>query len=538
CAGSSIIQTAGLPSGSEFPVGTTTNSFQVTDVAGNVASCSFDITVNDTEDPVITCPGDITQDNDPGVCGAVVTYALPTATDNCGNTSGELVVNGTADSGLTGWNITQNGGDGWAVTGSNKFITSYSYCIKSQVIDLISVGYSEAALDASPDIVVSEDYVGGWPNYNDIYSYNAELRDVNGIVLASYSTGNLTCSGTVQTVSHSFSGYPAGVRYIFIEHGGKKVKFWAGHYGAVIDNSRAEVQALILNQTAGLPSGSIFPVGTTTNTFEVTDASGNTISCSFDVTVNDTEAPVITCVADATRDTDLGLCQYTVVGTEFDATFTDNCTSGTITNDLNGTATLAGEILPKGITTVVWIVDDGNGQTATCTTVITVEDSEAPIITCAADATRDTDAGVCEYTIVGTEFDATFTDNCADGSITNDLNGTATLAGEVLPKGITTVVWIVDDGNGQTATCTTVSTGEDNEAPVITCAADATHDTDAGVCEDTVVGTEFDATFTDNCADGSITNDLNGTDTLAGEILPTGDTTVVWTVDDGNGQTT
>src|SRR5690606_36809131 len=114
--------------------------------------------------------------------------------------------------------------------------------------------------------------------------------------------------------------------------------------------------------------------------------------------------------------------------------FTDNCRSGTITNDLNGTATLAGEILPKGITTVVWIVDDGNGQTATCTTVITVEDNETPIITCAADATRNTDAGVCEYTIVGAELLVSFADNCADGTITNDLNGTATLAGEILPK--------------------------------------------------------------------------------------------------------
>ena len=38
-------------------------------------------------------------------------------------------------------------------------------------------------------------------------------------------------------------------------------------------------------QTAGLPSGSQFPVGTTTNTFTVTDASGNTASCSFNVTV-------------------------------------------------------------------------------------------------------------------------------------------------------------------------------------------------------------------------------------------------------------
>lgn len=38
-------------------------------------------------------------------------------------------------------------------------------------------------------------------------------------------------------------------------------------------------------QTAGLPSGSSFPVGTTTNTFRVTDDSGNFAECSFTVTV-------------------------------------------------------------------------------------------------------------------------------------------------------------------------------------------------------------------------------------------------------------
>lgn len=38
-------------------------------------------------------------------------------------------------------------------------------------------------------------------------------------------------------------------------------------------------------QTAGLASGAVFPEGTTTNTFVVTDKAGNTSSCSFDVTV-------------------------------------------------------------------------------------------------------------------------------------------------------------------------------------------------------------------------------------------------------------
>ncbi len=46
CGIASIIQTAGLPSGSVFPPNTTTNTFEVTDVNGNTATCSFDVTVN------------------------------------------------------------------------------------------------------------------------------------------------------------------------------------------------------------------------------------------------------------------------------------------------------------------------------------------------------------------------------------------------------------------------------------------------------------------------------------------------------------
>ena len=53
-----------------------------TDAAGNTAQCGFNVTVNDTEDPVVTCPADITVGNDPGECGAIVNYNV-TATDNC-----------------------------------------------------------------------------------------------------------------------------------------------------------------------------------------------------------------------------------------------------------------------------------------------------------------------------------------------------------------------------------------------------------------------------------------------------------------------
>ena len=59
CPGFTVAQTAGNPNATFFPVGTTVNSFTVTDAGGNMASCSFSVTVNDTEKPVISC-SDIT----------------------------------------------------------------------------------------------------------------------------------------------------------------------------------------------------------------------------------------------------------------------------------------------------------------------------------------------------------------------------------------------------------------------------------------------------------------------------------------------
>ncbi len=268
-------------------------------------------------------------------------------------------------------------------------------------------------------------------------------------------------------------------------------------------------------------------IGDNTVTLTVTDANGNESTCISTVTVEDNIAPVITCAPNATRDTDPGVCEYTIVGTEFDATFTDNCAAGSISNDYNGTATLAGEVLPKGNTTVVWTVDDGNGQSATCITVITVEDNENPVITCASNATRDTDPGVCEYTVVGTEFDATFTDNCVGGSISNDYSGTATLAGEVLPKGNTTIVWTVDDGNGQTATCTTVITVEDNEAPIIACSPDITVNTGPGICG-AIVNFPIAIAF-DNCEIGTVAQSAG---LPSGSQFPVGNTTIEFTATD------
>jgi len=42
------------------------------------------VTVTDNQPPTITCPQNIVQNNPPNACNTPVTYATPTATDNCG----------------------------------------------------------------------------------------------------------------------------------------------------------------------------------------------------------------------------------------------------------------------------------------------------------------------------------------------------------------------------------------------------------------------------------------------------------------------
>jgi hypothetical protein len=41
------------------------------------------VTVNDVEDPLISCPADDNVNNDAGLCSAVVDYDQATAIDNC-----------------------------------------------------------------------------------------------------------------------------------------------------------------------------------------------------------------------------------------------------------------------------------------------------------------------------------------------------------------------------------------------------------------------------------------------------------------------
>ena len=88
---------SGLGSGATFPVGTTTETYYTTDGTPDTAFCSFSITITDNEDPVITCPGNVS------TCFPIVTGIAPVSvTDNCtGTTVVYTLAGATTGSGST-----------------------------------------------------------------------------------------------------------------------------------------------------------------------------------------------------------------------------------------------------------------------------------------------------------------------------------------------------------------------------------------------------------------------------------------------------
>jgi len=82
--------------------------------------------------------------------------------------------------------------------------------------------------------------------------------------------------------------------------------------------------------TEGLGSGSFFPVGSTTETYTITDAAGNTSTCSFIVTVEDNEPPIITVNDKLTVLWPPNHKHHTIAIDEYIESVTDNCPGITI----------------------------------------------------------------------------------------------------------------------------------------------------------------------------------------------------------------
>jgi hypothetical protein len=119
----------------------------------------------------------------------------------------------------------------------------------------------------------------------------------------------------------------------------------------------ADSESVSIAQTSGLPSGSLFPVGKTTNVFLLTTSAGDVASCNFDVIVYDTEAPVISDISEYFEP--LWPPNHKMVQVPIDYIVTDNC--GTTTTELSITSNEPENGLGDGDQAPDWeILDEHN----------------------------------------------------------------------------------------------------------------------------------------------------------------------------------
>ena len=529
CSGATTIQTSGLPSGSSFPGGVTTNTFKVTDASNNTATCAFTVTISDTELPTITCPGNIPVGNTPGLCGAVVSYTTPVGTDNCsGATTIQTLGLPSGANYPTGpttniFKVTDAAGN----TATCAFAVSVTDIQLPTITCPANISVSNAAGLCSA--VVSYSTPVGTDNCSaPTTTQTAGLasgatypvgQTINRFQVTD-GTGNTNfCAFTVtvnDTELPTFTTCPGNI----------PVANTPGLCGAVVSYATPvgadNCSGATTIQTLGLASGATYPVGPTTNIFKVTDAAGNTATCAFAVSVTDTQLPTITCPANISVSNTAGLCSAVVSYTT--PVGTDNCSAPTTTQ----TAGLAsGATYPVGATINRFVVTDGTGNTNFCAFTVTVSDTELPAISCPGNIALANTTGLCSA--IASYTAPVGTDNCS-GAATIQTLGLA--SGASYPVGATTNIFKVTDAAGNTATCAFAVSVTDTELPTISCPANIAANNTTGLCSAVVNYTA--PAGTDNCS-GSTTARTAGQ--ASGSIFPVGVTTNTFTVTAGNGQT-
>ncbi len=173
-----------------------------------------------------------------------VTHRVSAASSNLINNSG-------AETGDTnGWTITSNLGNGWGVdpgaahSGTKSFETSYGWDVMYQKIDLLANGFTQNQLDTNQPAITFSNWMATRGDQGGRYFLTYKLLGNDGsTVITSYNFGTqvspLLLNSGVNWFqqSYSFNSYGNGVRYVYMEIGGRDQSTWAGHYGTHFDDA-------------------------------------------------------------------------------------------------------------------------------------------------------------------------------------------------------------------------------------------------------------------------------------------------------------
>ncbi|MFV8282544.1 HYR domain-containing protein [Christiangramia marina] len=437
-----------LISGSLFPVGTTTIIFQADDETNEPVQCSFEVIVQDTEYPVLTCEETRIVEAEPGETSAVVNFVLPPARDGCDGILPTRISEGSMASG-------------------SRFPIGTTNIVFEATDQANNTGYCTLQITVlAPKL----------PPVFDNCSPNITEENDPGKCGAIVTFDNPTATDE--------SGSLTVIR---------------------IDNS-------------GLNSGDLFPVGRTTITFQANDGTNDPVTCSFDIVVQDTEAPILTCVPDITAQASPGNDSKSI---NFSLPTARDLCDGVLQSRVSEGSLISGSNFPIGSTDVVFEATDSNGNVGFCTLNVNIlPPNFAPSITCPQNISVTNDSGICGAMV---EFaDPTVNDPEGDDLTiirTDDLDLNS---GDIFPVGITTLSYEVSDGINDPVSCNFTITVENTEQPnFTTCPGDITELLDASESGKIV---PFDLPqFADNCSEAEL---FQTAGPASGEFFGLGETEV------------
>ncbi len=489
----------------EFPIGTTLVTWTVTDPSGNKASAIQTVKVVDQIAPTIIAPANILVSAYSNCTATGIVLGNPTVSDNCSIASVTNDAPSVYPLGVTTitWTVTDTSG--------NKASTTQKVTVKDDILPTITVP-SNVTVSANSNCVAYNVNLG-----TPVVADNCSIASVTNDALSVYTLGTTTV--TWKVVDGSGNTVTATQLVTVVDTTNPTIT--APRSITVSSSENCGVTGLDLGSPITADNCSVdsvindapvtFPLGNTTVTWTVTDASGNKATATQLIKVVDTTLPTIIAPANIVVTINSGtFATGIILGNPIT---TDNCSVALVTND-------APVNFPIGKTTITWIVTDGSGNKAIATQTVTVVDGQNPAIPSLSDVTIETNNGCYAVNVI---LEApNVIDNYLVYSVTND----ATTA---FPLGKTVVTWSAKDGSGNLVTAVQTITVVDKEKPTIFAPAAIVVHTDNTSCTATNVVLEKPVTF-DNCSVASVTNDAP----LAYKL---GDNVVTWTVTDGSGNT-
>ena len=274
------------------PKGANVISWEMIDPCGGalISSATQNITVTDNTPPVVSCPGDITFNLDPGYCTKQFSYSV-TSSDNCG-----ILMPGSVahpidfDNGSAGimFDVKNIGFTNLAITEFGPSIDAGNWPVQVYYTTTATTWQGNENDPSAWTMAGSANVNSTGPAVGTPVSGFGILLlpgQSVGVYLTSTIGAPINYTGDGVSVSRQFedgklrvsSNPGAGKTYPFGN------TFQSRAYNGYVKYKAAGTNGVV--QVGGLPSGADFPVGTTINTYMTTDAAGNTAACSFKVTV-------------------------------------------------------------------------------------------------------------------------------------------------------------------------------------------------------------------------------------------------------------